>query len=214
MLATGGRVLAQNPLEQFGSESDSLLPSSAGEQEVVEQLRLRRALVDFERSNGALHVLRYVRLGVPDPAGGCVAPSDSVAMVQSSTWPEDAYSRLVVLADGAADIYMLEEVRRYCEGNTQTFRLYFDEDRSTRVFIRHVSYLDGCPAIPAHEVTTYYYGMDHALIAKDYALASPDGRRLSPSACRALPDLGPYEIEYNWDAALRTRLRGLNLIPG
>jgi hypothetical protein len=194
---------------------DSLVAASPAEHAIVEELRLRRTLVDFNRTNGLLYELRYARLGLPDPSGRCLAPTDSVAMVSTATWPENAYSRLVVLADGAADIYMLEEVQRHCDGYTQTtFRLYFDDDRSTRVFVRHFSFLDGCPAIPGHEATTYYYGVDQALIAKEYVLADPVGRRFSRSVCRAFPDRDPYEIEPNWDAAVRTRLRGLRFIPG
>jgi hypothetical protein len=67
---------------------------------------------------------------------------------------------------------------------------------------------------PVEGGTTYYYDSRGSLLAKEYHRTDPRGAWIDPGSCDPPLSRPPYEIARDYSAFIRTRMRGLPVVPG
>ena len=209
-------LAGQDALDRHGREDDVLVPSDSARAVQVESLKEHRRLIESPGPDDVISLVEmfYARIAVRAPGADCQVPLDSIVPVAEDERPTNAATWFRVVADASSEVYLIEERPNSCGEREGTVYRHFFRNHRTVVFERHVPSATDCSGLPVAEITTYYFGPQRELIAKDYSLIDTAGRSRVAEECSEVHERAPYTIARDYDTLLRTHMRGITVVPG
>lgn len=147
-------------------------------------------------------VSRFAKLGSGDPS--CPQPqSRAIAIPRGAEWPSDTTVSFLVAFHKNGGPSALLEVPSSCSGDwSNEYVHYFDSRGRTVAFERFSGFFNGCDVRPVREISVTYYTPTGTVLAREYRLEDPQGRKISPTSCEFMYRY-PYVVHRNWTTAAR-----------